>query len=355
MSTSLAYHTQDIRGFQHQSYQYPDKKVIERITRNEFCCPECYSSKVSTYPIRTRLIQALPYGKYQLYFEVDIHRIYCPKCGRMFVEELPFISHPQARITTALERTLVELRPDMSITALSRYYGVPWHTIKNCEKRHLKRKYKHIKLKDVKRIGIDEIAIGHDKDGKSAYWTIVRDLDTGAVLHVDRGKDGDSLKPFLKRLRRSKTKIELVAMDMGKAFIKWVSDNLPDANIVFDHFHVIKLMNEKVDKVRIKVAAKLDEDEKKILKKQRFTLLRNEEKLKPEAMERLTQIKATFQELADVHMMKEALRSVYRVAQNSSQAEIALTDWCNAAMLIDSDQLHKMVKTLKTDFTWLNS
>ena len=70
---------------------------------------------------------------------------------------------------------------------------------------------------------------------------------------------------------------------MGKAFICWVKENLPSAQIVFDHFHVIKLMNEKVDLVRRRIAAKLDAEERAILKNQRFLLLRNEEDLNSEA------------------------------------------------------------------------
>ena len=66
-----------------------------------------------------------------------------------------------------------------------------------CEKGYLKRKFKQIKLKHVKYVGIDEITIGHTEVGKPYYWTIVRDLDSGSVLHVDQGKDGQRTQRFL--------------------------------------------------------------------------------------------------------------------------------------------------------------
>ena len=74
--------------------------------------------------------------------------------------------------------------------------------------------------------------------------------------------------------------------------------------------------------------------------------MRNEEDLNSEARVYLSKIKQTFQELADIHMMKEALRSIYAVAQNASQAEDALLRWVKAALQIQSDQLHKMAKTI---------
>ena len=218
-----------------------------------------------------------------LYFEVEIHRIYCPRCRALSVEELPFLFRPKTRITKALERTILELRPEMTIHAISNYFHLDWRIAKACEKRYLKHWFRQIKFKHLKIIGIDEIAIGHTVAGKRAYWTIVRDLDSGVVLHMDQGKDGNALKDFLLRLRKSKAEIEVVAMDMGKAFVHWVKEHLPSVQIVFDHFHVIKLMNEKLDLVRRRFAAKLDAEERAISKNQRFTLLSNEEKLRSEA------------------------------------------------------------------------
>ncbi|MBR2964572.1 MAG: transposase, partial [Lentisphaeria bacterium] len=193
---------------------------------------------------------------------------------------------------------------------------IPWSTVKNIEKRYLQTKFKTIPLKKVKVIGIDEIAIGRKK-GKPVYWTIVRDLVSGAVLHVDKGKEGDSLKSFLFRLHCSKAKIELVAMDMGAAYTLWVKENLPGAAIVFDHFHVIKLMNDKLDMVRRRTMAQLDADELKLLKKKRFLLLHNQEDLNEEAAAELAELKEHFKELSELHMMKEALRSIYRVVMTA--------------------------------------
>ena len=66
-------------------------------------------------------------------------------------------------------------------------------------------------------------------------------------------------------------------MDMANAYYSWVSENFPNANIVFDHFHVIKLMNDKLDLVRRRVTSKMDETQRKQLKGLRFIFLRNNE------------------------------------------------------------------------------
>jgi transposase len=117
-----------------------------------------------------------------------------------------------------------------------------------------------VPLLGVKIIGMDEIYVG-----KKKYKTIVRDLETGAVLHVGDGKGGDALKDFHVRLKRSKAKIEVIAMDMSSEYAAWAKKNLKDALIVFDHFHVIKLMNEKIRRRTVKELE--EEEELKALKK----------------------------------------------------------------------------------------
>ena len=89
------------------------------------------------------------------------------------------------------------------------------------------------------------------------YLTIIRDLQSGAVIHVRDGKGIPSLAGALKKLKKSKLRI--VTMDMANAYYSWISENFSNANIVFDHFHVIKLMNDKLDLVCRRITAKMDD------------------------------------------------------------------------------------------------
>jgi transposase len=102
--------------------------------------------------------------------------------------------------------------------------------IRGIEKEHLERHYAKSRLKDVKLIAIDEIAVrkGHK------YMTVVLDLDTGRVIFVGDGRGGDSLSPFWKRLRRSRAVIRAVATDMSPAYIAAVQQALPKASFVFN-------------------------------------------------------------------------------------------------------------------------
>jgi len=134
----------------------------------------------------------------------------------------------------------------MTIQDVARHLGVSWDVIKDIEKRNLRKHFAHPKLRKLKRIAIDEISVGKGH----RYLTIVLDLGSGAVVFVGDGKGSEALAPFWTRLKRSRAKIKAVAIDMSPAYISAVMENLPEATIVFDHFHVIKLFNEKLSDFR---------------------------------------------------------------------------------------------------------
>ncbi|GJL67117.1 MAG: hypothetical protein NPIRA05_20880 [Nitrospirales bacterium] len=134
----------------------------------------------------------------------------------------------------------------MTIQVVARYLGVSWDLVKEIQKHSLRKLYRLPKLSKVKRIAIDERYQGK----KLGYLTIVMDFQRGAVIFVGNGKGTDALILFWKRLKKSGARIEAVATDMGPAYISAVQANLPDAMLVFDHFHIIKLFNEKLTKLR---------------------------------------------------------------------------------------------------------
>ena len=110
---------------------------------------------------------------------------------------------------------------------------------------------------------------------------MVRDLDSGSVLFIGKGKGGDALEPFKRPLRSKAEQIEAVTIDMSNAYAAWLAEVLPNTEIVYDHFHVIKLMNERMDRLRRKTMNQLEDQQKKELKGKRYLFLRNQENLKP--------------------------------------------------------------------------
>ncbi len=344
MSTSHIYHTQGIRNFQFKKEGFVGSSVCVYITRspNKFRCVDCNSSNVLTVRDGERKIKGLKSGSKQTYFIVEMHRIKCRDCGCYKHEILDFISTPKVHYTSALERSIIELRKEMSIKALANYFDLHWNTVKDIEKRYLKKKYKRIRLKDVKYIGIDEVYVGYKK-----YLTIVRDMISGAVLFIGDGKGSDALADFARKIKHSKCNIKAAAVDLAPSYTSWLRDNLPDTDIVYDHFHLIKLMNEKINAIRRATMNTLDDHLKSKLKGQWWLFVGNIENLNQNEVDKLEDFKVMFDDLGTACFLKEALRNIYSVAETDYEAEWALEFWCQLAEESKIPSMKTMAKTIR--------
>ena len=171
----------------------------------------------------------------------------------------------------------------MTIQDVAQHLGVGWDTLKDIQKRDLQHRFKKPRLGKLKQIAIDEIRSGHGH----RYLSVVLNLETGAVVFVGEGKGTDALGPFGGRLRAAKAKVEAVATDMSPAYIQAIRENLGDAIHVFDHFHVVKLFNEKRSDFRRELHREATEQmHKDVLKGTRWLLLKNPENLDPKRKER---------------------------------------------------------------------
>jgi transposase len=347
--------TQAIYGFQVEKLTRANwlgrREVQLSLCRNNLTCPDCGSPDVHAYSERVRRIMAMPFGQCACELLVTLHRLHCAACGARKYEKLPFLSSPKARLTRQLERSVIELRAEMSITAVAAHFGLDWKTVKNTEKNALLRKYAKIPLKNVKRITIDEIhafpkALAHEK-----YVTVVRDLDSGAVLEVARGKGAAALDAFARRIRKFNKNIEFVCMDMSNAYTSWVVKHLPNAFVVYDHFHLIKAMNDKLDQVRRRVVRGMDEATRASIKGRRFLFLRNAENLAPEDKAPLDAARAQCRELSDAYMLKERLRSLYAMARDEFDAAFQLDAWCLLAEGCGVAEMVSMAKTVRNHWT----
>jgi len=345
MSTSLLYHAFGIRGYTYRRTDYQSGHVIFTIHQEpQACrCPACGSADVQSRGRVERRFRLVPIGRRATFVDLAIPRVQCRACGVVRQVAVPFAD---ARRTYArsFERYALELGRRMTIKDVAAHLGVSWDVIKDIQRRDLARRFAKPKLKHLRHIAIDEIAIakGH------RYLTVVLDLDSGAVVFVGDGKGAKALKPFWKRLRGSKAKIEAVAMDMSPAYREAVSTNLRGAKIVFDRFHVMKLFNDKLSDLRRALHREAtDVLQKKVLKGTRWLLLKASENLDEEKDERkkLEEALALNKSLAVAYYLKEDLRQFWE--QPGKVFGTAFLDgWIKRAEASGIKILQQMGKTL---------
>lgn len=350
MSTSLLYHGFGITGYDYRSTIYREGNITFTISRKEFNlqCPVCKSKKVIKHGALPRWFHSLPIGRKPTYIKTEIPKIECKECKTNRQADIGF-ADPRFTYTKALSRYVLGLARHMTITDVAKHLNLSWDVIKSIQKRYLEKKYSSPKLSELQRIGIDEIYIG-----KLGYLTVVMDILSGAVVFVGDGKGGEALNPFWERLKRSrKAKVEAVAIDMSPAYIKAVRENLKDAVVVFDHFHVIKIFNEKLSKFRRQLHNNtINNGEKKLLKGTRWLLLTAQEKLVDDKskLQRLERALEINKPLATAYYMKEDLRQLWNWHGDKAAAEWHLKSWIDMAKCSGISMLEKFANTLKKHF-----
>jgi transposase len=193
MSTSLLYHAFSIRGYKYVRTEYPGGNVVFTIQQEAktLQCEACGSRDVRPRGRVERRFQSLPIGGRSTAIVFAIPRVACQACGVVRQVKIDF-ADPRRTYTKPFERYALELSRCMTILDAARHLGVSWDIVKDIQKRDLSRRYARPKLKHLRQIAIDEIAVakGH------RYLTVVLDLESGAVVFVGDGKGGDALKPF---------------------------------------------------------------------------------------------------------------------------------------------------------------
>lgn len=254
---------------------------------------------------------------------------------------VPPFAQPYVSYTKKFASFIGDLQALMTIRDLADMTMTRWDTIKNIVKARLETEVGNPRLKELKRLSIDEIYMGKTKK----FRTLVIDLDTGRIVHVAPGKGAEALTRFWRALRLSKARIEAVAMDMSAAYWAAVRENLPDAAIVFDRFHIVKLVNEKLDDLRRAMVAEATGLMKKTVKGIRYLLLMRRDNVKAEKLPVLDEALKHNRALFQGYLLKEALGPLWE--QPSREAMRAyLEEWCQIARETGVRHLQAMAKTL---------
>jgi transposase len=346
MSTSLLYHAFGIRGYEYRRTDFFEGRVCFSLDqpRERYRCPECGSAAVYAQGHKDRFLRTIPIGLKPTFILLKVARVTCFRCEITRQVKVPF-ADPRRTYTHSFERYALELSKCTTIQDAARHLDVSWDIIKDIQQRNLQRRFGKPKLKNLKEIAIDEVAIGKGHQ----YFTLVLDLRTGAVVYVGDGKGVAALAAFWPRVRAARAKIQAVATDMGKPYIRAVRDHLPHAVHVFDHFHVIKLFNDKLSAFRRELyrQASTDQD-RKILKGTRWLLLKNPENLDDQRNEfdRLMAALRLNQALAIAYYLKDDLRQIWQ-QRNKRTARRVFKDWLARARASGIAMLLQFADTLE--------
>jgi transposase len=277
----------------------------------------------------------------------SLRRAECPQCG-VRVEQVPW-AESESGFTKPFEEFVAVMAQKTDKTTVTGLMRIAWYTVGRIIERATRRLGGDplARLHGLRRIGIDELS--YEKHHK--YVTVVTDHDRGCVVWVAPGRSAATLDAFFDALGPDGVAaLEIVSIDMSAAFKKALSDRAPHVQVVFDRFHVQRLIHEALDEVRrslVREAAK--PEEKQALKKTRFTLQRAPWKLDAIARRKLAELEADNQPLFQAYLMKESLVAILDAA-NPDDIHDLLMDWLRWIDLEGSPPFLKAANTIAEHF-----
>lgn len=273
-------------------------------------CGACQGLCVLVHERRRRRIRERDCFDRRVWLDVPIRRMDCHHCGARVVEQVAWLDR-RSRVTHRLRAWVEALTQLLPIAHVAQLTGLHWHTIKTIDYQRLERLHGEFAAGDVRRLVMDEFALhkGH------RYATVVMDAQRMRVLWVGEGNSREAIRPFFELLgEHGCRQIEAVAMDMNTAFDLEVRQHCPNAEVVYDLFHVIaRFGRDVVDRVRVDQANALRQQPaaRRVIKRSRWLLLRNRDNLKDEQAIRLDELLAANAPLASVYLLKTELKELW--------------------------------------------
>jgi transposase len=288
-------------------------------------CAGCGCCARRVYDGWTRRWRHLDFAGVEVHLRYRLRRVDCARCG-VTTELVPW-AEPGSGFTREFEDVVAFLAQRMDKTSITELMGIGWETVGRIIERVVARRGPADLLEGLTHIGIDELSYRR----RHKYVTIVTDLKKSRVVWVAPGKNADTVRSFFDTLGAEQGKrLELVAIDMSGAYIEAVREKAPRARLVFDRFHVQRLVHDALDQVRraqVRKLRELDPEGAKGLKYTRFALQKNPWNLTQPESERLSVLQRRNQPIYRAYLLKESLCDILDHRQ-PNVARGKLLDWC---------------------------
>ena len=310
-------------------------------TRKKGVCPKCKKRCGLLSESIKRTIRDLDTGDREVWITFFKHRIHC-ECGFNGFEFVNF-HRPRKRCTIRLEQLVFDKCQTATIKDVSHETGLNWKTVKEIDKDYIRMNIEGLKKIHPERIGIDEIAYrkGHK------YLTVVRDLDLGAVIWVGVGRKAETLDVFFQRIGPLKQReISVVVTDMWDPYLKSIRKHCPQADLVIDKFHIIKMVNEALDTIRKREFANASDTERRYYKRKRFVILRRRRTLNDRQEEALYDLMARNETLFQAYLLKEQVSDIFD-EESPIEAWQRLNGWARNVKFSGLIPFKNVVKTMK--------
>lgn len=317
-------------------------RIVVEVAERATSCPLC----AATHPpyrfgIREHEFADLPMHGRHVRIVARLQRYRCRACQRTFLDPAPHMSEQHSatvRLVNHVERETLSLS-SRTFLGLGQEIGVAEDTVRHIFDTCVKRLEQARTLQAPTILGIDEIHL------LGAPRCILTDIGHKEVIDLLSNRNQETVLKWLRQLPGKET-IQTVTMDMWRPYKNAVREVLPQARIVIDKFHVVKLANEALEQVRKAIRATLTDAQRKSLMHDRYLLLKRKRDLTAKDQFLLETWTKNLPDLGKAYAMKEAFYEIWE-ASTKEEAHTRYMTWQANTSLETSDAFLSLALTIE--------
>lgn len=267
-------------------------------------CPHCGSAAVPyRHSPEIRTVEDMPHSGKLVYIEIHTARFKCQDCKRTYYEQFDCIEGKD-RVTRRLREHIQERCMIDTFSRISRDFNLTVPSIVRMFNEFVDARIDSLAYSSPRVLGIDEAHLC------KKMRCVITDTEHNHLLDIMPDRDAETITSFLRRMHDLQ-KIEVVTMDMYRPYKSIIQKVLPSAHIVVDHFHVIQLINRKMDEIRASIRKSLDADGRKAMLHIRKLTMANREDIDEDAKQLLMKTFRLYPQLGTAYYLKEQVRTMY--------------------------------------------
>jgi transposase len=284
--------------------------VTVRLRRRRRVCSGCGQLGGQIHGRRLKRWRHLDLGANRCLIECELRRLWCRDCGARY-EAVPW-ARAGSRYTRDFEDVVAWLAQQMAKTPIAGLLRIAWDSVGRIVERVIADRLDERRLSGLVAIGVDEISYRRHH----RYLTSVVDHRAGAIVWCAAGRNTATLQRFFDELGERRHSIRAVSIDMSGGYEKAVRDAIPQAEICFDPFHVVRLAQRAVDQVRRdewNAHERSHTPKGRWIKGTRWSLLKAPAKQSIEQLALLGEVQRANRALYRAFLLKEELRLLYQL------------------------------------------
>jgi transposase len=318
-----------------------DGIVVAVRARGRSRCSGCGCKRPRYDQLEPRRWRHLDFGNQMVHLQAQLWRVDCRRCG-VVVEQVSWADR-HSGFTMSFEDRVAWLAQRCDKTAISDLMRIAWRTVGRIIERVVARRREPIDWTKVIAIGIDELSY------RKGQRSDARVRPGGGRAWSKEGRSAATLMAFFAEIGpEACARIRHAAIDMSEAYAQAIRKALPNAQLVYDRFHVQQLASKAVDEVRRAEWQRLrGTEDADAIKHTRWVLLRNPWNRTPAENERLAALPKENRLLYRAYLLKESLAEIYRNLYTPGWARRLIGEWLGWAARSRIEPFRKLARTIK--------